>query len=141
MEDPSKFHFHGLRESAELCIRRAYPVFLYFSSLRDSIELHSSLTSAYPEVSGIWLALRHVPPWFRNINRIPFRVRRLRAPLGPTNCQLTNIADKPLGFRWLGFSPSYVATHGRIINPMWSTPVYTEASTHTGRLSTSAFAD
>ena len=28
----------------------------------------------------------------RNINRVPFRLRRLRADLGPTNPRLTNIA-------------------------------------------------
>lgn len=41
-----------------------------------------------------------VPLWHRNINRFPFQQLRLRAALGPADRQLTNIAGKPLGFRW-----------------------------------------
>jgi len=52
------------------------------------------------------LASPHVPPWLRNINRILDRILRLGVSLGPANCQLTNIAGKPLDVRRLGFSPN-----------------------------------
>ena len=41
MKDPSKLDFHGLQESTELCIRRAIPAFISFSSLQDSRDFNS----------------------------------------------------------------------------------------------------
>src|SRR5438309_10204111 len=45
--------------------------------------------SAYPEASDQELALPRVPPWYRNLNRFPFRQIRLRSVLGPTYPRLT----------------------------------------------------
>lgn len=53
---------------------------------------------------GVWFLLvsPHVFSRYRNINRFPFPQVRLRLRLGPTNCQMINIAGKPLPFRRLG---------------------------------------
>src|SRR5262252_9442345 len=45
--------------------------------------------SAYLETSDQRLALPHVPPWYRNLKRFPFRQVRLRPILGPTYPRLT----------------------------------------------------
>ena len=45
--------------------------------------------SAYPETSDRELALPHVPPWYRNLNRFPFRQARLGLALGSTYPRLT----------------------------------------------------
>src|SRR5947209_8686232 len=45
--------------------------------------------STYPEASDQELALPRVPPWYRNLNRFPFRQIRLRSVLGPTYPRLT----------------------------------------------------
>src|SRR5438067_2751096 len=63
--------------------------------------------SAYPEASDQELALPRVPPWYRNLNRFPFRQIRLRSVLGPTYPRLRRIAGEPLPLRRRGFSPLY----------------------------------
>lgn len=140
MEDPSKLPFHGLEGSTELRIHAALRTFTLFSSLRDSECLSAWLTSAYPQASGTWLALPRVPPWHRNINRLPYPQARLGLGLGLANCRLTNIAGKPLAFRWPGFSPGFAATFARIFFPTRSSGTHVPPSARAGRLPTSAFA-
>ena len=134
--DPSQLPFHGLQGSAELRIRAALHTFTPFSSLRDSGGFGAWLTSAYPEASGVGLALPHVPPRHRNINRFPYPQARLRLGLGLANCRLTTIAGKPLAFRGPGFPPGFAATLARIFIPAWSTGAYAPASTQARRLPT-----
>jgi len=45
--------------------------------------------STYLKASGCELALPHVSPRYRNLNRFPFRQARLRLALGPTYPRLT----------------------------------------------------
>src|SRR3972149_721993 len=45
--------------------------------------------STCPQASDRGLALPRVPPWYRNFNRFPFRLIRLRVALGPTYPRLT----------------------------------------------------
>ena len=45
--------------------------------------------STCPEASSCKLALPHVSPWYRNLNRFPFRQARLRPALGSTYPRLT----------------------------------------------------
>lgn len=64
--------------------------------------------SAYLEASDQRLALPRVPPWYRNLNRFPFRQVRLRPALGPTYPRLTTHCRGTL-------APS---TEG-ILTPLW----------------------
>src|SRR3989440_12087991 len=64
--------------------------------------------SAYPEALGRRLVLPRVPPWYRNLNRFPFRQIRLRSILGPTYPRLTTHCRGTL-------APS---TEG-ILTPLW----------------------
>ena len=74
--------------------------------------------------------------WCRNINPLPFRISRLRKPLGPTNPRLTNIAEEPLPFRRMGFQPILAVTPTRIRIRTRSTGPCGPASTHARRLPT-----
>src|SRR5439155_22071096 len=64
--------------------------------------------SAYPDASDQQLALPRVPPWYRNLNRSPFRQIRLSSVLGPTYPRLTTHCRRTL-------APS---TEG-ILTPLW----------------------
>src|SRR5881409_2588341 len=64
--------------------------------------------SACPDASDQKLALPRVPPWYRNLNRFPFRQIRLRSVLGPTYPRLTTHCRGTL-------APS---TEG-ILTPLW----------------------
>ena len=64
-------------------ICRLLPVTLYSTSLiyssprRYGAWMGRRPHAKYPKVSKLRHALRRVPTWFRNINRIPFRARRI----------------------------------------------------------------
>jgi len=77
----SRLPFHRPQGSAEAPIRGPHPAFTRFSPLRHSPGLYGWTGlrpgSAYPEASGGGLALPHLPPWHRNLNRFPFRPTRL----------------------------------------------------------------
>jgi hypothetical protein len=91
--DRSKLPFHWLQGSAEATIRRPHHSFTWFSPLRRSPGLRAWTElrpcSAYPEASGAWLALPHLPERHRNLNRFPLRPTRLRSALGPAYSRLT----------------------------------------------------
>jgi hypothetical protein len=50
-----------------------------------------------------------------NINKLPIPELVLEVRLGPTNPQLTTIAEEPLFFRRPGFSPGFDATKRGIL--------------------------
>lgn len=76
--------------------------------------------SAYPEASDQRLALPRVPPWYRNLNRFPFRQIRLRSVLGPTYPRLTThcrgtlapSTERILTSLWLLLPPGSATANG-----------------------------
>jgi hypothetical protein len=82
--------------------------------------------------------LPRVPSWFRNLNRIPFRLGRLGQVLGPTYPRLKIVAGEPWPFRRRGFSPLFAVTTAGICNPERFTGPHGPASAQSGRPPTSA---
>ena len=66
----------------------------------------------------------------------PFDVLELGFALGPTNPQLTNIAEEPLPLRWMGFSPTMLLLLPEFLFLQGPLDLTTQASTHAGHLPT-----
>src|SRR6266704_1273568 len=83
--------------------------------------------SAYPEASDQELALPRVPPWYRNLNRFPFRQIRLRSVLGPTYPRLTThcrgtlapSTERILTSLWLLLPPGSATSAGQLLRTAW----------------------
>jgi hypothetical protein len=95
--------------------------------------------SAYPEASPTGIG----HPWYLNragiLTCFPFAKSQLGFDLGPPNPQLIDIVEEPLPLRRQGFSPCFVATTARILDPNRSTGPHGPASAQPGRPPTSSF--
>jgi hypothetical protein len=112
---------------------------LYGSPRASTVRWSDGSTQPIPKRQAADLALpRSVPPRYRNINRFPFRRRRLRVALGPTYPRLTIVAGEPLPLRRRGFSPLSAVTTTGICTCGRSTGLHSPASAQPQRPPTAA---
>ena len=124
--------FQWLQDSPELPYGSPsrFKLLLFITKLRSFIPLRQDdgPAQAIPKRHLTSMRCRRYPQGAGILTCFPFDCVRLGAVLGPTNPQLTIVAEEPWPFRRNGFSPFFAVTFGRIFISTGSTRAYARAS-------------